>query len=1393
MKKAGPEKAAGKTQQIGIREELKPHLQTIQFMNESTEDYLYLYDLLTDRIYFTDKVRERYPLPPAAENGYVLGDWRDIVYIRDHSILEQHLEQIRKGKKKTYHLEYRLIDKAGNKVWVNSRGTTQVDQNGQPTILFGRVSELDLGYMVDRLTGLRNTDKFTLDMETCLKESDGYLMILGIDNFKNINIKNGRTFGNHILKAVTEVLEDHSEYPLNLYRLGGDCFAVNFPQKQQDYVLNFYHTIQKELEHQCTVSAGVVAYQSSEAADSGAIYQYAESALDCAKKEGRNTLVFFSSDDYQKDLDLIKLQDEISASIQEDCKGFYLCYQPQIKGQDFRLYGVEALLRYNSPSRGMVGPGEFIPLLEQSGLICPVGTWVLKTALHQCKQWRKWIPNLHINVNISYVQLQQDDISDTVLNLLEEIGLPGEALTLEVTESMKLQDQHYFNKLFYKWKRHGIKIAIDDFGTGYSGLSYLKSIDIDEAKIDRYFVNHIQYNAYNYRLLSNIIELAHGAQIKVCCEGVESEDELVALQELHPDLLQGFLFAKPYTIQEFEQNYIHTDAKAYQDREAKEDHFRHLSSCKNKELLEGLRKEEIGNIVEGLEEILYVSDVDTYDLYYLNPAGRQQTGIYDYKGCKCYQVLQGRNEPCEFCTNACLEQDTFHVWESENKYLNRHFILKDKLIPWQGKMARLEMAIDITEKEIVSKSIQKKLNFEKAIVESCKILASESNNEKSTNNVLKIIGEFYQADRAYILKPDQTSNLWNVTWEWRAEGADSLNKIFPAQLEQLHHRNLDQMIAAPITRRKKMIGVVGVDNPRYRKEENDLVNTMAYFLGYSMVGEETEERLNDFLTCHYEDILNNTDLGLWVIRMNPEKGQYQMYIDQVMRRILEIDEDLTPEECYKYWYSRINEGYYHYINFAIDNIIQTGKSVQIEYTWNLPSKGEVTVRCLGVRVEDSKDMICLEGYHQIISEMERPDCIPSETLRETFEYNDRRKSIYFHTKRELLAGDELREYHFPDCWIEQEIVHPHFAEKFRNIFENVQQQEEDSYHQEMLLRSKNGAYEWFKLGIKHLGMDAQDIHTIMVAVEPAERQRAIELEYMRKSDFYEAILSEAVAFAEVDVESGQLTRSGGLWACYWEELQKTSGRFEQIVQCHIKDVVPPEYELDYRKYLNLDHMKAMYHFGVRTQKYQFRRYIDQQLCWVELVIHTFQNHYSENMYALLYLKNVDSEKRRELAQEMAAKRDPLTNVYNRTTFEFEVTRFMAKNQTPPSGTLLILDLDNFKTINDQFGHLQGDESLKMLAKILKRTFRHPNIIGRLGGDEFLVFVKGITDRQILDKQMEDLFQKLAQLPETPLSCSVGINCINEATFSYNEELAKADLALYQSKKRGKNQYSYFEG
>lgn len=709
--------------------ELDAYLHTICLLDQITDDYIYLYDLQTNRIYLTEKFHQKYSVPMAGDEGNLLSDFIQIIDIRDREILKWNLRQIHSGVKKEFNAEYRVLDKKGHSVWVNDKGITRCDENGKPIILVGRVTELAFNRMIDRLTGLRNEDKFMVDIEKSLQLCDGYLMLLGVDNFKDINIKHGRSYGDYILRMITEILEKHSEHSLNLYRLTGDCFAINFPQKEQEEVSAFYESLKKELEEYCTISAGVVAYKRNDATDGGAVYQYAENALDRAKREGKNTLVFFSPDDYQRSLERIELQNELKASVQDNCRGFYLCYQPQINCHDFSLYGAEALLRYESQKCGLVGPNEFIPLLEQTGLIRTVGLWVLKTALYQCKEWRKLSPNFHISVNISYVQLRQSGITDMVLNLLKEVGLPGDALTLEVTESMQLQDYIYFNKIFYEWKRYGIKISIDDFGTGYSSLSYLKGIDVDEAKIDRCFVNRIEYNAYNYRLLANIIELAHGAHIRVCCEGVEIEEELAALQELHPDLLQGYLFSKPCTTQEFEQAYIRTDTQEYQARTARAAQFRRMDSYEKQKFFETLKQEEISSIVENLDEVIYVSDVDTYDMYYMNQAGRRLLGIYDYKGCKCYAVIQGRSEPCEFCTNAQLKEDCFHVWKTKNLYLDGQYIIKDRLIPWQGKQARLEIAIDITKKEIERQEEQKKLDFAQAIVQACLASTGESDTE----------------------------------------------------------------------------------------------------------------------------------------------------------------------------------------------------------------------------------------------------------------------------------------------------------------------------------------------------------------------------------------------------------------------------------------------------------------------------------------------------------------------------------------------------------------------------------------------------------------------------------------------------------------------------------------
>lgn len=682
---------------MNLEEERRIYIQTIQFLDKSTDDYLYLYDIVNGKIYFTDKICEKYPLASAKE-GVLMEAWQKIVYFRDLNRLSKNLKNVQAGRSEEHSMEYRIVDREGNKVWINCRGNVLKDKDGHPVFLMGSISESAVKHMVDTLTGLWNFEKFIEDMNKSPEEDEGYFMVFGIDNFRDINMKNGRTFGNHLLKMISEILEEHSDSTMRLYRLDGDQFAVNFIRKTNEDVTEFYQKVKLALRNYCTVSAGVVQYSTEDRKNGVRVYQYAENALNRAKKAGKNMMLFFSSEDYQKNLDKIELQDELKDAVLNDFQGFYLCYQPQIDSRTFTVYGAEALLRFASPTRGVVSPVDFIPLLEQSRLICPVGEWVLETAARQCLAWREHIPEFHISVNISYVQLRQEDIASRLLEILDETTLPGNALTLEVTESMQLQDYSYFNKIFYEWKRRGIKIAIDDFGTGYSSLSYLKSIDIDETKIDRCFVTRIQCNAYNYRLLSNMIELAHCAQIQVCCEGVETEEELAALQELHPDVLQGYLFAKPYKKEEFENIYFQKDSKEYEERVRKEHHFRNINENGTMEMLKELRKDEIVNIVENMEEIIYVSNKDTRELYYMNAAGRELTGIYDYKGQNCYKVLHNQEQPCEDCAERILKREEFCVWEKES--LGKRYIVKGKLIPWLGNMARLEIAAEISEENL---------------------------------------------------------------------------------------------------------------------------------------------------------------------------------------------------------------------------------------------------------------------------------------------------------------------------------------------------------------------------------------------------------------------------------------------------------------------------------------------------------------------------------------------------------------------------------------------------------------------------------------------------------------------------------------------------------------------
>ena len=1397
------------------------YLEFLRTLNESTDDYLFLWELQTNILWYLGDINKNYALQDEKDNC-TADEVFAIVHPNDLKILSDDYERIMRKESVVHNLNYRWMNRNNEIVWISCRGKVFTDSEGNPTIMVGRVSDTALKYKVDSLTRLFNKTKLSEDLEKVFKnDRNGFMVILGVDDLKMINMRRGREYGNKVLKQVGKALEDIVDNPQHIYRLDGDCFAIRIYTDNQEDVCDIYNQLKEKLANICTVSAGAVEYNVLPIRNSEMLYQYAEAAMDRAKKSGKDNLAFFSSEDFEKKLSEIELLEELKESVQNGCTGFSLVYQPQIEKNTYRVFGAEALLRYESPNRGRVMPGEFISILEQTGMIYQVGLWVLETALKQCKAWRQKNPDFHISVNFSYVQLQNKGIAEKVIQILDECGLPGGALTLEVTESMQLQDYTYFNKIFYKWKKAGIDISVDDFGTGYSSLGYLKNLKIDEIKIDRCFVSGIQFSAYNYRLLNNMLELAHSSQIRVCCEGVEEEAELKVLEQLKPDLLQGYFFSKPCDKEQFEKLYIENNVPDYQER---------LGTVAS--IMEGVQESTIVDLhaddknlellMEAMEELIYVSDLETHELLYMNPAACSMTGVYDYKGQKCYKVLQGMNEPCEFCNNACLKSDEFMVWEKENDFWKRHFLRKDKLISWNGRPARMEVAMDVTERENVTRKVKEKLDFAESVLDSAKVLAQEIDMDKAVEQILAFTGEFYQADRAYLFEEDKYSlGKWNNTYEWCHEGIlaekenlqgvsrevlqrwldafdtgksviitnmDSIKERNSLEWEMLSVQGIQRLIVTPIKLGSKLLGFIGVDNPKHCIQDDTQVRMMSLFVASRLQKNITEERLGELLNFRHRDILSATDLGLWIIRIDEKAGRYEMYADRTMKRVMAVEREYTPEECYMHWYSRINDGYYDYVHRNVDKMIQSGNIVQLQYTWNHPTLGEVQVRCTGKRVDDIDGMICVEGYHRMISSIDETQLLSEEPSCEVFEYNEIKGSIYFHTARTLLDGDHLHEDEFPASWIEQEIVHPHFKDKFKEIFTDVDKKD-NVEGLELLLKSKQGEYSWFKLNTRRISEAERDRNTIIIQLNAANQERVMELEGMRIREFYRASLSEAIAYAEIDLESGYAHEVGGLWADY-EQIARENNM--SLLQYFMERQNKREQECDEISFSYKNEIEEMIRQGNQTRRFTYKRLFGEEWRWVELVIHIFKEQFSENTYGLFYLKDIDMQKKQELARKDAAEKDVLTGVYNRGAFKDMLEQYFSSLQGADTGVFFMLDIDDFKIINDKYGHLTGDEVLKYVASCLQSVFCEDEIIGRFGGDEFMVFIKGDLPKDVINSKIDSLFDMLSKCRFQTIQCSAGLTFVKAEHFSFTECLGRVDDALYKSKQNGKNQYSYSE-
>ncbi len=410
----------------------------------------------------------------------------------------------------------------------------------------------------DALTGLPNRTLFEDRLTVALaqahrKEQSVAVMFLDLDRFKIVNDTVGHTFGDQLLQNVAERLNGLLREGDTVARMGGDEFTVLLPEVTQagdavEIAERILETLRQpwrinNREFHVTTSIGIAIYP-SDGEDAESLIRNADTAMYRAKEQGRDKFELFTAAMNASMVERLALENSLRRGLERD--EFVVHYQPQVNIRSGRIVGNEALVRWQHPERGLVSPMEFIPVAEETGLIVPLGAWVLQTACAQNAAWQQaGHAPMPVAVNLSARQFQQRDLLDTVTQALEESGMDPQYLILEITEGVAMHDAESTATTLRALREMGIQIAIDDFGTGHSSLSYLKRFPVSALKIDRSFVRDLTIDPEDAAITAAIIAMAKSLKLKVIAEGVESEEQLAFLKEHGCDEMQGFLFSKP--------------------------------------------------------------------------------------------------------------------------------------------------------------------------------------------------------------------------------------------------------------------------------------------------------------------------------------------------------------------------------------------------------------------------------------------------------------------------------------------------------------------------------------------------------------------------------------------------------------------------------------------------------------------------------------------------------------------------------------------------------------------------------------------------------------------------------------------------------------------------------